>query len=200
MRSPSTAETKRPRAVLTAGRRVTWNRLAPFVFPAVRRSALRRRRALSVVPTAERAFAVQVVGGVKMRNVFRHSFVASVAALVLASGIAVGQNAPAGNQNRPAAGAAGAGQQSNVPGRKTAQDTGGPAPAHDLSGTWIGNGESRLMTHIPALTAAGEAKLKLNVPDPFSGTSNDPWQTCDPLGMPRVVNNEVRTIGFATMP
>lgn len=135
-----------------------------------------------------------------MRNTFRYSFVGLVASLALASSVAVGQNAPAANQNRPAAAGQGPGQQSNVPGRKTAQDTGGPAPAHDLNGTWIGNGESRLMTHIPAMTPAGQAKLKLNVPDPFSGSSNDPWQTCDPFGMPRVVNNEVRTIGFATMP
>jgi hypothetical protein len=78
--------------------------------------------------------------------------------------------------------------------------SGGPAPDHDLNGTWIGGGESNLMTYVPPLTPAGEAKFKLNIPDPFSIASNDPWKTCDTFGMPRIVNNEVRTIGFATMP
>jgi len=50
------------------------------------------------------------------------------------------------------------------------------------------------------MTPQGQAKLKLNIPDPFSTTSNDPWKTCDPFGMPRIVNNEISEIGFATMP
>jgi len=81
-----------------------------------------------------------------------------------------------------------------------AKGPGGPAPVHDLSGTWIGPGEAQLMTQIPALTPAGQAQLKVNVPDPFSIDSNDPWKTCDTFGMPRIVNNEPRNIGFATMP
>src|SRR4029077_15528254 len=33
-----------------------------------------------------------------------------------------------------------------------------------------------------------------------SATSNDPWKTCDPFGMPRIANNEIAEIGFAQMP
>jgi len=123
-----------------------------------------------------------------MRNQWKYSIVGLAAVLAFSSFVAVGQDAPPAN--RPAA------QGAN----KKADEPGGPAPTHNLDGTWVGGGESRLMTHIPDLTPAGAAKLKLNSPDPFSGTSNDPWQTCDPFGMPRVVNNEVRTIGFAAMP
>jgi len=129
-----------------------------------------------------------------MRNQLKYSMVGLVAVLAFSSLVAAGQNAPTANQNP----AAGAGQ--NMPGRKTADEPGGPPPVHNLDGTWITGGESMLRTHLPPLTPAGEAKLKLNSPDPFSGSSNDAWQTCDPFGMPRVVNNEVRTIGFATMP
>src|SRR5262249_33506228 len=81
-----------------------------------------------------------------------------------------------------------------------ATGSGGPAPVHDFNGTWIGPGEPQLMIQVPAMTPAGLAKLKMNIPDPFSLDSNDPWKTCDPFGMPRVVNNEVLNIGFGTMP
>jgi len=60
--------------------------------------------------------------------------------------------------------------------------------------------EPELNNRVPQMTPEGAAKLKLNIPDPFSATSNDPWKTCDPFGMPRIVNNEIREIGFASMP
>ncbi len=84
--------------------------------------------------------------------------------------------------------------------RSEKEEAGGPAPVHDLNGTWRGPGEPELNNRIPAMTSEGQAKLKLNIPDPFSATSNDPWKTCDPFGMPRIVNNEISEIGFATMP
>jgi hypothetical protein len=127
-----------------------------------------------------------------MRNQW-HSVVALAVALAFSSFAASAQNAPAGNQARPAGAAQGGAN-------RKPDEPGGPAPTHNVDGTWVGAGESRLMTHVAPMTPAGAAKLKLNSPDPFSGSSNDPWQTCDPFGMPRVVNNEVRTIGFATMP
>jgi hypothetical protein len=58
--------------------------------------------------------------------------------------------------------------------RKPNEANGGPAPVHDLNGTWLGPGERALNNRIPPMTAEGQAKLKLNVPDPFSATSNDP--------------------------
>jgi len=123
-----------------------------------------------------------------MRN---HSIFRLLAALAFSCLLAGAQDLHPANQSRPA--------ERNSP-NKQADETGGPAPVHDLNGTWIGPGEAQLMTHIPAMTPAGQAKLKLNIPDPFSGSSNDPWQTCDPFGMPRSVNNENRILGFATMP
>jgi hypothetical protein len=109
---------------------------------------------------------------------------AGVLALLTVSAVVAAAQEPA-NQNRPP---------------KPGEETGGPAPVHDLSGTWLGPGEPNLNNRIPPLTPAGQAKLKLNIPDPFSATSNDPWKTCDPFGMPRIANNEIREIGFATMP
>lgn len=89
-----------------------------------------------------------------------------------------------------------------APGRvqRTDDGTGGPAPVRDLTGTWLGPGEPLLNNRIPKMTPAGQAQLKLNIPDPFSASSNDGWKTCDPLGMPRIVNNESAEIGFAQMP
>jgi len=121
--------------------------------------------------------------GAEMKLLSKYSMVGVLAFLAVCSVVAAAQE-PA-NQNRPP---------------KPGEDTGGPAPVHDLSGTWLGPGEPNLNNRIPPMTPAGQAKLKLNIPDPFSATSNDPWKTCDPLGMPRIVNNEIREIGFATMP
>jgi len=83
---------------------------------------------------------------------------------------------------------------------KQADEPGGPAPVRDLSGSWVGPNEASLNNRIPPMTPEGEAKLKLNIPDPFSAASNDPWKTCDPFGMPRIVNNQIAQIGFAQMP
>ncbi len=84
--------------------------------------------------------------------------------------------------------------------RRADDGPGGPAPVHDFNGMWLGPEEAALSNRVPALTPAGQAKLKLNIPDPFSATSNDPWKTCDPFGMPRAANNQIGQIGFATMP
>jgi hypothetical protein len=129
-----------------------------------------------------------------VRNPFKHSMVGLVAVLAFSSVVAVAQNAPTANQNRNEGAAQGT--QRTAP----ALDPGGPAPVHDLSGTWLGPGEPNLNNRVPPMTPAGQARLKLNIPDPFSASSNDGWKTCDPFGMPRVVNNEIREIGFAQMP
>lgn len=75
-----------------------------------------------------------------------------------------------------------------------------PAPPRDLSGMWTGMMEALLSNRIPPMTPAGRAKLDANIPDPFSASSNDPWKTCDPFGMPRSVNNQNGQLGFAQMP
>jgi hypothetical protein len=76
---------------------------------------------------------------------------------------------------------------------------GGPAPRRDLIGFWTGPLEPKF-GEMPSLTPAGQARFKLNIPDPFSAHSNDPWATCDPFGFPRSVTNETRGVGFAQMP
>ena len=78
--------------------------------------------------------------------------------------------------------------------------TGGPAPAKEISGSWAGNltpdrGE------IPPLTQLGQKLFSLNKPETEVGTghSNDPMNTCDPLGLPRNTVFETRGIAFGTM-
>jgi hypothetical protein len=82
--------------------------------------------------------------------------------------------------------------------KMNAAGSGGPAPVHDLIGSWAGPLEPK-PADMPSLTPAGLAKFKTNVPDPFSAHSNDPWATCDPFGFPRSATNETRGIAFAQM-
>ena len=77
---------------------------------------------------------------------------------------------------------------------------GGPAPVHDVSGSWAGNltpdrGE------MPPFTPLGQKLASLNKPETAVGTgfSNDPMNTCDPLGVPRNLVFETRGLAFATM-
>jgi len=78
---------------------------------------------------------------------------------------------------------------------------GGPAPVRDVSGSWAGNLVSDRGV-IPPLTLLGERLFSLNKPETEVGTghSNDPMNTCDPLGFPRNAVFETRGIAFATMP
>jgi len=79
--------------------------------------------------------------------------------------------------------------------------TGGPAPVRDVSGSWAGNLTPNRGA-IPPLTPLGEKLFSLNKPETAVGTghSNDPMNTCDPLGFPRNTVFETRGIAFATMP
>jgi hypothetical protein len=129
-----------------------------------------------------------------MRNRFQYSLLGLAAALAFSSfAFAQDEDAQPANQNRNA------GSARNASG-KAADDTGGPAPIHDLSGMWRGPGEALLSNRVPPLTPAGQAQLKLNIPDPFSASSNDPWKICDPFGMPRSANNQIAQLGFSQMP
>jgi hypothetical protein len=80
--------------------------------------------------------------------------------------------------------------------------TGGPAPKRDLSGAWAGPLNAVASEEIPPMTALGQKLFSLNKPEREAGTahSNDPLNTCDPLGFPRNVVFETRGIAFATMP
>jgi hypothetical protein len=78
---------------------------------------------------------------------------------------------------------------------------GGPAPVHDMSGSWAGPLEPQ---HPPVspLTPLGQKLFSLNRPENKFGTarSNDPLKTCDPLGFPRNVSFETRGLSFSQMP
>ena len=78
---------------------------------------------------------------------------------------------------------------------------GGPAPVRDVSGSWAGN-LTPDRGAIPPMTPLGEKLFSLNKPETAVGTgySNDPMNTCDPLGFPRNTVFETRGIAFATMP
>jgi hypothetical protein len=62
----------------------------------------------------------------------------------------------------------------------------GPAPKRELTGAWVGP-QNLTRDPVPPMTPAGEARFKLHKPktveQPWSG--NDPFQVCDPLGLPR---------------
>jgi hypothetical protein len=119
--------------------------------------------------------------------------VGAATVLILSSAVALVHSAPPTNQNPAERTARSSPDKPN-------DESGGPAPVRDLTGTWAGPGEPALNNRVPPMTPEGQARLKLNIPDPFSATSNDPWKTCDPFGMPRIVNNETKEVGFAAMP
>jgi hypothetical protein len=66
----------------------------------------------------------------------------------------------------------------------------GPAPKRDLSGAWVGP-TNAMADSVPPMTPAGEQRFKLNKPEReyTLAATNDPFQTCDPLGFPRNVLN-----------
>ena len=84
-----------------------------------------------------------------------------------------------------------------APGVPAMPDPPGPAPKHDLNGSWMGPAPQKLVLGpFPAMTPAGEAKFKFNKPVTHVGDSenhveatNDPYIICDPLGFPRDLRN-----------
>jgi len=73
-----------------------------------------------------------------------------------------------------------------VPGVPKMPNPPGPAPKRDLNGAWIGPLMNARET-IPAMTPAGEARFKQNKPQGVVtiAATNDPFVTCDPLGLTR---------------
>ena len=84
---------------------------------------------------------------------------------------------------------------------KTDPTPGGLAPVHDVNGTWAGNITPE-RPEIPALTSLGQKLFSMNKPETRVGTghSNDPMNTCDPLGIPRNLVYETRGLAFSSMP
>jgi hypothetical protein len=79
---------------------------------------------------------------------------------------------------------------------------GGPAPRHELSGTWVGPVAPRPEAVVPQFTPLGQRRLDLNKPEAkfkVSGT-NDPFvRWCDPLGFPRNMLFEMRSVPLGEM-
>lgn len=93
-------------------------------------------------------------------------------------------------------------------GRNRVVGSGGPAPVHDLNGTWAGPRSGAGVPDFrggdtPSLTPLGQELFSENKSlAKFSPAgTNDPFvRTCDPLGFPRADLDEIRGISFASMP
>ena len=85
--------------------------------------------------------------------------------------------------------------------------TGGPAPKHDLTGTWAGPRSGAGVPDfgrgdIPSLTPEGQklfAERKSLQKFSPAGTNDPTVRTCDPFGFPRAAIDEIRGVSFATM-
>jgi len=129
----------------------------------------------------------------EMHNSIARSLMGLVALLALSS-LAIAQTSPP--KAKPGT------KDSLYNGNKLKADPnpGGPAPVHDVFGSWAGNLVST-RGPVPPLTPLGK-KLDASIlsePKVGTGNSNDPMNTCDPLGIPRNLVFETRGIAFATM-
>jgi hypothetical protein len=134
-----------------------------------------------------------MVGTREMRKVIEWSMVALTGILVFSSLVMAQGEAKPGSK----------GSLYNGNRLKTDPTPGGPAPVHDVSGSWAGNlVPTRLQ--VPPLTPLGQKLAALNHSEPQAGTgnSNDPGNTCDPLGVPRSLegSGSLAGITFATLP
>lgn len=80
---------------------------------------------------------------------------------------------------------------------KLNNDPGGPAPPHELDGTWVGPTDARVFTEAPQFTPLGAQRFKLNKPESAFAVSdtNDPFaRNCDPVGFPRNTLLELRGV------
>lgn len=85
---------------------------------------------------------------------------------------------------------------------KLNNEPGGPAPRHELDGTWVGPTNPRRIDEAPQYTPLGQERFSLNKSE-YTFTlprSNDPvMRTCDPMGFPRNMLVEVRGVGEGEM-
>ena len=93
-------------------------------------------------------------------------------------------------------------------GRERSVGSGGPAPVHDLSGSWAGPRSGAGVPDskpgdVPSLTLLGEKLFSINKSlqkyNP-AGTNDPVVRTCDPLGFPRADKYSIMEMAFATMP
>jgi hypothetical protein len=130
-----------------------------------------------------------------MRTAFPKTLVAFFLVLALACTLTAqnrgGQAPPAAQGGRGGRGVGGASATTANPnyvanGVPRMPNPPGPAPKRDLTGAWIGPLNTMRET-IPPMTPAGEARFKLNKPQSVVSlaATNDPFVTCDPLGLTR---------------
>jgi hypothetical protein len=135
--------------------------------------------------------------GCSMRNAALTYAVALVAVLILWSSANAQSNKPAASG--PKCGPA----QPGTIYQKACSDPNppGPAPKRDLNGAWAGPTDWDIH-NVPPMTPMGEERFKQNKPEgKFSlSETNDPLSTCDPLGFPRNILNEVRGMMFVQLP
>ena len=84
---------------------------------------------------------------------------------------------------------------------------GGPAPVHDLTGTWVGEssggGVKRLIRpeRPPPLTPLGQQLFDRNIVEggevSVSETNDPHYRYCDPFGFPRNMNDQIRSMTIA---
>jgi hypothetical protein len=93
-------------------------------------------------------------------------------------------------------------------GRNRSVGSGGPAPVHDLSGSWAGPRSGAGVPDskpgdVPSMTPLGQklfsANKSLQQYNP-AGTNDPVVRTCDPLGFPRADKYSIMEMAFATMP
>jgi hypothetical protein len=147
-----------------------------------------------------------------MRNCLACSVAGLIAILVLSTITIAQTSQPRQNAGQPA-GAAPASTAGANQGAKEIEGVGnqmphykyagppGPAPRQDLNGEWGGPLSAAKVDPVPPMTAWGQEQFaahksnqKISVAD-----SNDPLDTCDPLGFPRNALWESRGIAFAKM-
>jgi hypothetical protein len=121
-----------------------------------------------------------------MRSLFNESIVAVLTAMLFLS-VAMAQDGQQGG---------------NVLFNKLNNGPGGPAPRHDLSGSWAGPVQAQL-GDVPAMTPLGKQLFSANRPErqfDVKQTNDNFVKTCDPMGFPYNVVYEIRGIAFGTMP
>jgi hypothetical protein len=83
------------------------------------------------------------------------------------------------------------GEKEQYKSRLEQQDANKKFDPHDLSGIWqLTKNDHSLGTPAPPLTPAGQAAKAGRVPDAGGKIGNAPWYTCNPMGFPRLVNDD----------
>ena len=132
-----------------------------------------------------------------MRNRFV-DYIASLAAVFLFCSIALAQPQQASSK----------GSLWKYEGRNRSIGPGGPAPVHDLSGSWAGprsgaGVKESTLGDMPSFTALGQKLFSGNKTlakyNP-AGTNDPVVRTCDPVGFPRADKYSIMEMAFATMP